>query len=261
MTTIRRGDIDSEVAVSAWSGEWLDGSGVTRMADWFLASAQGWQISEVFDLDTHFLSAALDVVRTSGHAHPRQDLSRRPPDTTMVVCELNRLRKGRSGPREERIVEHAASVIPCAVGLHAVDIRRPVPEGALVVKRGSQTDSLVRETLVDFRALYAAMPVAWAICSTFGRGPSIAELCKKRGSPAQVGSVYVSKIVPAKEISNALQPASIVDVGAGYEIVLTKLFGGPMETVPNSTYDGLWRILRKASMTGLPWDVLKGFVS
>jgi len=48
--------------------------------------------------------------------------------------------------------------------------------------------------MIEFRALCAELPITWAMCSTFGRGISVAELYQKRGSSAQVGMVYLSSM-------------------------------------------------------------------
>jgi hypothetical protein len=259
----RRGNADNEIAISAWSPAWIDGSGVSRVAAWFMATSQDWRTSKILEIDRSHLSSTFDVVRTSGHASPRADLSHPSPITIPVVHELSRFRKGKGKgqPLEERIVEHAASVIPCPIGLHAIDIRRPLPEGALMGTRGNHPEVTIREWRAEFRAFCTSLSPSWAICSTFGRGPSIVELYRKSGSPAQIGAVYVSKAVPIEELEKALQPAYPMDIGDGFEITLSQRLGGPMNEIPTSTYDELWRILGKASMIGLPWQVLKDITS
>lgn len=254
----RRGNSDDEVMISAWSSAWLDGLGVQRVASWFLTTSNDWRVSQVFDIDEALLSAALRTLRASGHETPRRELSCPPPDKIPVIYELNKLRKGRAGPLEERIIEYATSVIPCPVAFHAVDILRPLHEEALVKKRGSATGSIFREVMNEFRALYAAIPLAWALCSTaFSRGPSVKELYERQGSMIHVGMVYISKSVDGEEVADVFHPARVEDVGSGYEVALTKQFGGPMDTVSSHVYEGLWKLLRKVSITGLPWDVLK----
>ena len=251
--TRQRGD--SEVIISAWSPDWLDGSGVARVAEWLCTTSQGWQTSGAMDLKKEFLSQPLDVVRTCGFAAPRVDPSLQSPGAVPVVVEMSRLRKSRGGPLEERIVECAASTIPCAVGLHAVDVRRPVPEATWSEKGPPQAKSIWGETMIEFRAMCMNLPVAWAMCSTFGRGISVAELYLKRGSSARVGAVYARADVPSSEL-DALRPARAMKLGEGVEIALTKRFGGPAEDVSASQRDAIWKIFRKASVGEVPWDIL-----
>lgn len=251
----RRGD--NEIIISAWSPDWVDGSGVRRVAEWYLALGQGWQASEIFDLQNAFLSTPLDTVRMSGHAVRRSDSASSSGDVTAVAYEIHRLRGGRSGPMEERIIEYAVSVVPCPVGLHAVDIRRPLPDDQRSRHEGSGK-APIQDALSELRAIRQTMPIAWALCSTaFSRGPSIAELYRNQGSRIHPGIVYVSKSVPREEVIRAFSPAAVEDVDSGFEVALARPFGGPMDALSNNIYEGLWKVLRKVSITGLPWDVLK----
>jgi hypothetical protein len=249
---------DNEINISAWSPDWIDGSGVRRIAEWYLANHPAWQPSEIFVLDNALLSTSLGAVRTSEYAQQRSHETANLVVTTPVIYEIHRLRGGRSGPMEERIVEHALSVVPCQVGLHAVDIRRPLPDEGRTSKRGQSETAAVQDALRELRALRQALPLAWAICSTaFSRGPSVAELYRKQGSRLNPGMVYVSKAVRREEVAAAFHPAHVEDVGSGYEVALTKQFGGFMDMVSSHVYEELWKVLRKVSITGLPWDALK----
>lgn len=247
---------DNEINISTWSPDWIDGLGVLRVAEWYLN--QGWQISEVFDLGKSLLSVPLDTIRMSDQAQQRSHGAFLSDDMIPVVYEIHRLRGGRSGPMEERIIEHALSVVPCPIGLHAVDVRCPLPDDDQKPKQRRSGKAPTQDALSEFRALRQAMPLAWALCSTaFSRGPSIAELYRNQGSRINPGMVYVSKVVRREEVAEAFHPAGIEDVGSGYEIALTKQFGGPMNMVSSHIYEGLWKVLRKASIADLPWDVLK----
>ncbi|MCC6554438.1 MAG: hypothetical protein IT372_15780 [Polyangiaceae bacterium] len=253
--------VGSELTISMWSPEWLDGRGVARVAAWYLEQPAGWRAVQIHDANEDAVTADFDMIRTSGAIHPRSAPLDRPSDALPVIYEMSRLRQERgkrrhTGPLEERIVEYAVSVVPCSLGFHAVDVRRPVPQDVWEEKRRSHAEAMAREVLGELRSIYASMPLAWAVCSTFGRGPSMAELYRKGESTMMIGAVYVSKIVPAAEIAESFRPARIADVGSGYEVPLVTLFGGEEETVLTSTYDGIWRVLRKAALTGLPWDVL-----
>jgi hypothetical protein len=256
----RRGD--SELTISAWSPQWLDGRGVAHIASWYLEGPAGWRTAEIHDANDDAAAADFDMIRTSGATHVRPAPAVGASNTIPVIYELSRLRqergkkKRRGGPLEERMVEYAVSVIPCPLGFHAVDIRRPVPQDVLAEQRRSQAEGIARDVLSELRGIYSSMPLAWAICSTFGRGPSLAELYRKQGSTVIIGAVYLAKVVPPGEVAEAFRPAPVLDVGSGYEVALTTLFGGQAETAPSSMYDGLWRMLRRVSLTGLPWDVL-----
>jgi hypothetical protein len=235
---------------------------VLHIANWYLNTSQNWRVSEILDIDGTISATSLDVVRTSGHAQRRQDVHHGTSESTKsntvpVVYEINRLHGGRTGPLEERIIEYAASTIPCPLGLHSVDIRRPLSDEDLPPRRKRSEIPVLRNALVELRALRDEVSISWALCSTFGRGPSIAELYHGHGSSIQVGFMYISKSVQLDEISEALHPAHAIDVGSGYEIALTKWFGGPMDAVSPSTYNGLWKVLRKASLSGLSWEILR----
>jgi hypothetical protein len=252
----RRGD--SELGISMWSSEWLDGRGVAHMAGRYIDG--GWRPTEIHDANDEAVDADFDMIRTSGATHLRP-ASEDAASAVPVICELSKLRhergsKRQSGPLDERIVEFAVSVVPCRLGLHAVDIRRPVSEVVFAEPRKNHAESIAREVLDEFRGVYRTMPLAWAVCYTFGRGPSLAELYCKHESTIIPGAVYLSKVAPVGEVASALRPARVVDVEGGYEIALTTLFGGPVETASAAMYDGLWKFLRKCALTGLPWDTL-----
>lgn len=207
------------------------------------------------DLKEEHLSLPLDVVRTCGYAEPRTDTSRSVPGAVPVVVKMSRLKRARGGPLEERIIECAASVIPCSVGLHAVDVRRPVPETTWSGKGTPHAKGILVEAMTEFRAMCISLPVTWAMCSTLGRGVSVAELYLKRGSSAQVGAFFVGTPVDAT-ILDALSPARVTCLGNGIEIALKKLFDGPMEEVSTSQRDAMWKTLRTASIGEVPWTVL-----
>jgi hypothetical protein len=228
------------------------------VAEWLCTVSQGWQTSGAMDLKEELLSQPLDVVRTSGFAVPRVDPSHQSPDTLPVVIEMSRLKKSRGGPLEQRIIECAASVIPCAVGLHAVDVRRQVPETAWSGKASPDAKGILVEAMTEFRAMCTSLPVTWATCSTFGRGVSIAELYLKRASSAQVGAFYLGAPVNAT-ILGSVSPARVTSVGNGVEIALKKIFGGPVEEVSTSQRDAMWKIFRTASIGEVPWAVLSMF--
>lgn len=250
----RRGD--SEFTISAWSPEWLDGSGVSRVGEWFVARSEGWRVSKIFDIKQEVISRPLDVVRTSGYADMRADLSHQSAGSIPVMVELSRLKKARGGPLEERIVECAASVTPCVVGLHAVDIRRPVPESVWQGKRTGDSENAFKESLAEFRALCAQLPISWATFSTFGRGVSVAELFHRRGSSAQVGAAFLGDALRPEELAE-LHPCQVANVDRGVEILLATQLGGPAGVVSAGQHDAIWRALRRVSLGGLPWDVTK----
>lgn len=254
----RRGD--SEITISAWSPEWLDGSGVTRVGEWFAAMSEGWRVSRILDIKQEVIPRPLDVVRTSGYADMRADLSHQSAGSIPVVVELSRLKKTRGGPLEERIVECAASVTPCVVGLHAVDIRRPVPESVWQGKRTGDSENAFKESLAEFRALCAELPISWATFSTFGRGVSVAELFHRRGSSAQVGAVFVRDALRSEELAE-FHPCQMANIGRGVEIVLATPLGRPAGVVSVGQRDALWRALRRVSLASLPWDVTKALGS
>jgi hypothetical protein len=248
--------MDSEFIISAWSPEWSDGSGVARAVEWFLSTSDAWRLVQAWDFENYRLATAMDVVRTSGYAKPRAVAVMPVPDCTPVVCELSYMRRTRSGPLDRRIIEYAASTIPCAVGLHAVDIRRPVSEDVFQNDRRKSHGGIVRDVLSEFRTFYGALPLSWALCSTFGRGPSVAELYRKKSSSAQIGAIYLSKSVLATDPSSSFAPAHVVDVGSGWEIVFAELLGGTMKTLTTAVHTTIWATLRTAVLSQLPWDTL-----
>ena len=218
--------------------------------------AEGWRVSEILDIKQEIISRPLDVVRTSGYADRRADPSHPSAGSIPVVVELSRLKRTRGGPLEERIVECAASVTPCVVGLHAVDIRRPVPVSVWQRQRTGDSENAFKESLAEFRALCAQLPLSWATFSTFGRGVSVAELFHRRGSSAQVGAAFLGGALRPEELSEFL-PSQVANVGGGVEILLARQLGGPAGVVSAGQRDAIWRALRRVSLGSLPWDVTK----
>jgi hypothetical protein len=236
---------------------------VEKVASWYRSGAGGWRFARVYEtVGETVADAAFDSVRGAENVRLRPAQQVPSPGGLPVISELARERaaqgkRKRGGALEERIVEFAASALACPLGFHAVDIRRPVPQSAFEKGHESELLGIAHEVRADFAALCAAMPLTWGIYSTFGRGPSVAELYRKQSAAMIIGGAYVSKAVPSQEIVDALGPAvRVEDVGSGHELAITTPFGGAMKELPATNMEGLWRLLRKATLTDMPWESL-----
>jgi hypothetical protein len=236
---------------------------VGSVASWFLGSGGSWRVTETYDsVGENIAERDFDSVRRNEATRRRPAGHAAPQDGLSACIELARERNPRGskhggGALEVRIVEYAASVVPCPLGFHAVDIRRPVPQTMFEPGSAARLHAVVREVLAEVAALRAAMPLAWGIYSTYGRGPSLAELYRGKRFAIIIGGAYVSETLSLPEITETLGRAvRIEDAGPGYEVAFTELFGGPTDEVSTAMADGLWKLLRRASLTGLPWEVL-----
>lgn len=246
----------SELVISVWSPQWIDGSGAAQLSESLLRTDEAWQLVETWDLPAEMLGSSLQSVRNCGHATVRSDGSLLRPGFVPVAAELTRLQSAQRGPRWQCIVELASSTVACRPGLHSVDARYKVPEEAFDAKPGRRPSEIVQRVLSTFREICERFEPPWALCSTFGRGPSIAELYGKRDSATTFAAAYLSASVSPAILDEMERLAPQRRTAGGSEFILASMLGGPGISDEVKLDELLRSAMRQVSLPLVPWDIL-----
>lgn len=247
---------DSELIISTWSPAWIDGSGVEQVSRFLIQGDPEWRPVETRAIPSAMLDARLQSVRNCGHAAVQTDGSLSHSEFITVSAELTRLDRGRRGPRRSVIVEHAASAIPCRLGLHSVDVRFAVPEATLQSRPGRKPSDIAQGVLSTFRGVCESFESAWALCLTFGRGPSIAELYKRHESVAMFAAAHLPSGTSSSTLADLEKLAPVHRTAAGYEFIFSPVLGGSGLSDEASAYGLLRSAMRQISVPMVPRELL-----
>jgi hypothetical protein len=247
--------VDSELIISVWSPTWMDGTGVAHLTHHILENDPEWRSIRTWVIPSSMVGARLQSVRSAGHLLGADGAQLEDSSIIVVSSELTKLIRDRRGPRLTCIVEHAASAIPCRPGLHSVDARFAVPEDVFQPKRGQKQNALVQGILSIFRSVCERIQPPWALCSTFGRGPSIAELYSKHESATMFGAAYFSNDVSDSVLTELQKLAPMRRTSAGREVIFSPMLGGGGFSDETKAHGVLRATMRQVSLSLVPQDV------
>jgi hypothetical protein len=248
--------VDSDLIISAWAPAWMDGTGVARLTRLVVENDSEWRSVRTWVIPSSMAGARLQSVRGAGHVRDADGVQLEDSSIIVVSCELTKLAKERRGPRLSCVVEHAASAIPCPIGLHSVDARFAVPEEVFQPRRGKKENALVQSILSIFRSVCERIQPSWALCSTFGRGPSIAELYSKHESATMFGAAYFSNDVSDSTLTDLQKLAPVRRTSYGCEVIFSPVLGGGGFTDESKAHGVLRVAMRQVSLPLVPPDAL-----
>lgn len=247
------GRFAGEIVVSMWGPQCLTGNAVEE-ATTMLVVERGWRVVSESMLSIESIGLPFDITRDSLPLVPRSVSDQSGEPHIPLASELAKNEEGKRGVQRTCLVEYATSVIPCALGLHALDIRFVIPKADI---HGWAPDDVIRRLTAEAvdvsRSIVELIDPCWILFSISGRGPSVAELYRQTAK-MEVARAYLSKQAAPGGFGPAVGPG-VTETEAGWEVAFSPYFGGPTESVQSASAE-VMRVVRKATLPLVPWSLL-----
>lgn len=161
---------------------------VVRVANWY--KSNHWSVTSALSCDAATSSGDVTAILDLPIGE-RLSCAYEAEGRWIIEVELTRLRNGKSGKSETRIVRFGRSSVPCPWIEHAVEI--DIPVDAEMWESDRDTRRGYKRIVEELRGMTEAVAPCWALLAEHGRGPSLPELKIPSKEPSLIFStVFLS---------------------------------------------------------------------